>query len=337
VDYISSRDRFNEETGAWERYVAAPIDSRIADIVTERLRGYGDTTIFGMGDNAEEYAAIIPIEMISPAMMEIIDHSFPERQQEYVLTAAKLTIDPENYTRLAELTGVPEGSNILLNHFAVNNRGNVEIIEPLIFSGQDLQFRHLNGAIRNISIHGVLTADQLPPELYPVNPAASVAASIIVSYGNMRGYTWLAAPSSIGSFMEYAGLVMAEFFPCEAEDTYMGLGFTTRVFKADDFARLMNMGIVIASVFIYSFTALLENIMCSSKSLFIGLPTAIGLTYLMHLPIRSMFPVTYQVSWAAIALCAAGVFAITWLTMRVAVSRLHKENIVENIRAEFGR
>ena len=78
----------------------------------------------------------------------------------------------------------------------------------------------------------------------------------------------------------------------------------------------------------------LESIMCSAKSLLWGLPIAILLTYLIHQPISSMLPVTYQLPWLAIIQCVAGVFAITWVIMRFSVSRLHNENIVESIRAE---
>jgi len=141
----------------------------------------------------------------------------------------------------------------------------------------------------------------------------------------------------------------------------------------------MNLGITIASIFVYSFIVILtligltsvististnvrmrsrefavlqsvgmtygglkhmlnlESIMCSAKSLLWGLPIAISLTYLIHLPISSTFPITYQLPWLAIIQCVAGVFAITWVTMRFSVSRLRNENIVESIRSETGK
>ncbi|MCL1996050.1 MAG: ABC transporter permease [Defluviitaleaceae bacterium] len=267
VDYISARFLINEE-GFWEPTVVAPIHSGVADIVTERLRAYDNTRIFGRGDDRESYSVVIPAEFLTAPMMEVvtamewrpITAGVPGQRQEYLLSAAITTIDPYNHKILRELAGVPEGSNILLNHFAINDRGRVVVFEPLYtFEGQYLQFLEWNyrGDVHNIPIHGVLVADQLPPELYPVNPVASVVANIIVPYGYMRVYNWLATPNDIDSFMAYANSVMAEMFPREDEDTYMGLGFTTRVFLADDFIRLMNLGISVGAVFVYSFVGLL--------------------------------------------------------------------------------
>jgi len=379
VDYISARRTFNEETETWENRVVAPIDSKIADMVTERLRKYNNTHIFGIGFNAESYFAVVPREMITPDMMEIVEKSFPQRQQKYELSAEIITIDPKNYALLSKLAGVDLGSNILLNHYVINDRGNLVLFEPLIFKNQDLQLVYVDGNIRNIQIHGVLIAEDLPPELFPVNPAASVAVSIIVPYGDMRGYTWFANPTDINSFMNHADFVMNEMFPTSDEDTYMSLGFATRVFETTDFIRIMNIGVIMAAVFIHSFIVLLtligltsvististnvrvrshefavlqsvgmtydglkymlnlESIMCSAKSIIIGLPVAILLTYLIHLPIRSIFPIPYQIPWIAIIQCILGVFAITLITMRFAISQLRKENIIESIRSESSK
>lgn len=376
IDYISARVMFNEETETWEHHVVAPINSKVADIVTERLRGYNNTPIFGMGGNAESYSVIVPRDMITPYMIEIVDRFSPQVQQEYELLAEIVVLDPENYALISELAGVPLGSNILLNHYVINDRGNLVLFEPLIFRNEELQLVHTNGTIRNVQIHGALIAEDLPPELFPSNPSASVPVTIIVPYGYMRGYTWFATPSDVDSFMAYANIVMSEIFPQDDEDSYMGLGFTTRVFETDDFIRVMNVGIVMVTVFMYSFTALLtligltsvistisanvymrshefavlqsvgmtysglkhmlnlESIMCSLKSIVFGLPIAVLLTYLIHLPIRSAFPISYQMPWLAIIQCIIGVFAITWVTMRFAISQLRKGNIVESIRSE---
>ena len=78
----------------------------------------------------------------------------------------------------------------------------------------------------------------------------------------------------------------------------------------------------------------LESIMCSGKSLIIGLPIAIVLTYLINLPIRSVFPVPYQLPWLAAIWCIAVVFGITWITMRYSASQLQRRNVIETIRLE---
>jgi putative ABC transport system permease protein len=140
--------------------------------------------------------------------------------------------------------------------------------------------------------------------------------------------------------------------------------------------KIMNISIVFAEVFLYSFVVLLtligltnvistmstnvrmrskefavlqsvgmtysglrrmlnlESIMCSGKSLIIGLPIAIVLTYLINLPIRSVFPVPYQLPWLAAIWCIAVVFGITWITMRYSASQLQRRNVIETIRLE---
>jgi putative ABC transport system permease protein len=79
-----------------------------------------------------------------------------------------------------------------------------------------------------------------------------------------------------------------------------------------------------------------ESVICTAKSLTIGLPVAIALTYLINLPIRSAFPIPYRFPWLAAAECILAIFAITWTTMRFAAKRAQDDNIVETIRAEEG-
>lgn len=192
----------------------------------------------------------------------------------------------------------------------------------------------------------------------------------------MRGYTWYADPADIDGFMDYANDLMVKMFPRVQESAYMEIGFTTRVYKIQDYMKVMNIAIVLVMVFVYSFVILLtligltnvistmstnvhmrsrefavlqsagmthggikrmlnlESIMCSAKSLIIGVPLAIALTYLINIPVRSMFPVPYQVPWLAATGCVAVVFAITWFTIRYSASRLREKNIVETIRLE---
>ena len=211
-------------------------------------------------------------------------------------------------------------------------------------------------------------------DLSTLSYAANFGRGLVVPYGYMRGYSWLATPNNIESFMEYARFVMEDMFPGFDDGLYMEQGYSIRIFETHDFIKIMNLGISMAAIFIYSFTALLtligltsvististnirmrsrefailqsvgmtysglkhmlnlESIMCSAKSIFFGLPIAIVLTYLIHVPIRSIFPVTYQLPWIAIILCIFGIFAITGLTMRFSVSRLRNENIIESIR-----
>ncbi len=78
----------------------------------------------------------------------------------------------------------------------------------------------------------------------------------------------------------------------------------------------------------------LESIMCSTKSLIIGLPLALVLTYLINKPIRTMFPVPYQFPWFTVICCIVVVFIITWSTMWYSSKQLYKKNVIETIRLE---
>ena len=196
---------------------------------------------------------------------------------------------------------------------------------------------------------------------------------LIIPRGEMRSYIWLAAPADINGFIDHANAVMDELYPDVSGAAYMELGFTTRVYKMQDYMKVMNIAVVFAQVFIYCFVALLmligltnvistisanvrlrsrefavlqsvgmtrdgiyrmlnlESLICSAKALVIGLPLAVALTYLINLAVRSMLPVPYQLPWFSAVLCTAGVFAITWVTMRCSLARMQKGNIVEAI------
>lgn len=375
VDYTSTRDSFiNEDTGRKETLISVPIDSKDADIVTERLREYEATNIFGVGDDMETYDAIIPREVVSHQMMEAYFYpQYPEEQKTYEVSAEILTMDKENYAILCKRVGVPIGSNILLNHYSYNDNGKMVAFPPFLFEGQDLKLIKGNGSIHEIPIHGTLTQGEIPNEILPFN---THVVRVIVPEGEMRGYIWYADSADTEGFMNYANMIMEEIFPRDHESSYMELGFTTRVYKIRDYMKVMNIAIVLATVFVYSFSALLtligltnvististnvhirtrefavlqsvgmtqdglrrmlklESIMCSGKSLMIGLPLAILLTYLINMPIRSMFPVPYQLPLAAIGLCIILIFTITWVIMRHSIVRLRGKNIIETIRLE---
>lgn len=375
VDYTSTRDSsINVDTGRKETIIAAPIDSKEADIVTERLREYEDTAIFGVGDDMETYDAIIPREIISSQMMEAyFNPGYPEEQETYDVSAEILTMDKENYAILCERAGVPIGSNILLNHYSYNDNGKMVAFPPFLFEGQNIMLIKGDASTHEIPIHGILTQEDIPNEILPFN---THIVRVLVPEGEMRGYIWYAEPADTEGFMDYANMIMGEMFPRDHELSYMELGFTTRVYKIKDYMKVMNIAIVLASVFVYSFAALLtligltnvististnvhmrtrefavlqsvgmtqdglrrmlrlESIICSAKSLMIGLPLAILLTYLINMPIRSAFPVPYRLPWLAIGLCISIIFSITWIIMQYSTARLRGKNIIETIRLE---
>lgn len=394
VDYLSIRDEsITDITGMELTRIAVPITSETANQVTEKLREYSDTSIFGYGSNMETYVSMIPAEMITPAMKEVISDKFaeeyPTEQSVYKLPTEIITIDPENYALLCKKAGVPLDSNILLNHYSYNNNGYETILSPFLHEKGELQFMQADGTVHKTPFHGMLEAEEVPGELIYLDPSV---VRVIVPNGEMRGYNWMAETGDIDGFIAYANKIMDETFPRDQEayyvsfyensemnsyvSSYARFGFSTRVFESNDYMKVMNMSIVIASVVAWSFTIMLiliglisvittilmnvrkrsrefavlqsigmtyegvkrmldlESILCSVKSLTIGVPAAIALTYFINIPIRAIYPVPYRLPWLALVWCIIGISVITWLTMRYSASRLRSRSLVETIRSE---
>lgn len=374
-DYVSMRTRqINKFTGREESVTALPIHSKTGNTVTEKLREFENTRTFGQGVDYETYAAAIPGTQITEPMLDVLD--FPKEQQTYELSVEIITLDEENYEALCRQTGVPPGSNILLNHYIHNDNGHAVDIVPFQLEGQTLTLIKADGSIHEFPVHGVLTREEIPKELFYPN---TNLVRLIVPEAEVRGYSWRSDPEDVEGFISYANTVLDELFPNNENASYMEAGFNTRVYKINDYGKVMNMAIVVALIFMYSFVVLLmfigltnvistmtanvmmrtrefavlqsvgmtpeglirmlnlESILCSAKALIFGIPIAILFTYLINLPIKALFPIPYELPWGAMLLCVWAVFLITLATTRCAVKRLHSKNIIEAIRSESGR
>jgi putative ABC transport system permease protein len=80
----------------------------------------------------------------------------------------------------------------------------------------------------------------------------------------------------------------------------------------------------------------LESILCSVKSLVIGLPIGVTASYLIYHSIMASTDFPFEFPWIPIFQCIIAVFFITWIIMRYSASRLRGGNIVEAIRLESG-
>ena len=253
VDYVSVREyAVNENTGKEEPVILNPISSETGEAITRRLREYGDTAVIGLGDEMETYRALVPREMISQQMLAVSFDGI--EQQVYETSAEIITVDSENYAKLCEKAGVPIGSNILLNYYDYNDNGKMVPIVPFDGKTQGLRYQKADGSLTDMPIHGVLAKTDLPGEFF--GPGTNVVR-VIVPQGETRGYTWYSAPADIDGYMAYANEIMRESFSRDPDSRYMESGFTTRVFKTQDYMRVMNIAIVLISVFVYCFVALL--------------------------------------------------------------------------------
>jgi putative ABC transport system permease protein len=80
----------------------------------------------------------------------------------------------------------------------------------------------------------------------------------------------------------------------------------------------------------------LESLLYGLKSLVIGVPLGLVLSYAMYRRITHDVSFVFAPPWLAILLCAAGVFAITLITMRYAAKRVRGNSLVEVIRSNAG-
>lgn len=252
-DYASVRtSHINEVTGRKESVIAVPIHSKTGNAVTERLRAFEGTKTFGSGVDYETYVAAIPHEQISGQMLDVLD--YPEEQQSYELSVEIITVDDKNYAALCEQAGVSIGANILLNHYTHNDNGHAVGIAPFLLEGQTLQLIKADGSIHETPVQGILTQDEIPKELFYPN---TNMIRLIVAEAETRGYAWHSDPADVEGFMNYANVVLDEMFPNDEDAAYMEAGFNARVYKTNDYMRVMNMAIVVALIFMYSFVVLL--------------------------------------------------------------------------------
>ena len=76
----------------------------------------------------------------------------------------------------------------------------------------------------------------------------------------------------------------------------------------------------------------MESVFSALKALMFGIPGGILASLLLHQMIGHSAEFAYQLPWIPIGISIIAVFAITWLTMRYAATRLKDQNIIETIR-----
>lgn len=101
-----------------------------------------------------------------------------------------------------------------------------------------------------MKIDGVLTTEKIPEDLFYLNMNT---VRIVVPEATVRGYSWYSSPDDIEACIAYAEGILDKYFPTDGADEYMEYGYSTRVYRVDDYAKVMNIAIIIACVFLYSF------------------------------------------------------------------------------------
>lgn len=250
-EYTSAYERdINKVTGREETNYLHPIDSKYGDRVTQKLQEFNNISIFGIGNDWDTYSTVIPKQLISVQMQEALE----SEEEEDELEVEIITLDQENYEKLCEKASVPLGSTILLNHYSYNDFGHEVNLEPFSKTITAVNLIKADGTTLEMPIQGILTQEEIPAELvYPnTNPVRLVVPQAIV-----RSYAWYCAPTDVNSFIEYSNKVLDAIFPSNTDSSYMEEGFNTRVFKINDYMKVMNIAIALVAVFMYSFVVLL--------------------------------------------------------------------------------
>ncbi|MCL2704131.1 MAG: FtsX-like permease family protein [Defluviitaleaceae bacterium] len=352
----------------WElierKYVA--VNSVLAGEITEKMREFPDTDVFGAGADYHSYRALVPIEMLNSRTREILDPPLGPDNREHIIFASLIVLDAENYDALCRLAGVPRGSNILVNQFTLYHDEGRQILAPLIFSNQTLRMKnYYYGDEFDITLHGVLSIGEIPKEILWVSNSM---VNIIVPALDALSYVWFANSSDAAGFTEYAGAVLRDMFTFdESLGDLSVFNIQEQMDMTRDIGRLI-------MVFIYGFIAMLtligltnvistisanvrsrsrefavlrsagmtpeglsrmlnlESILCSLKSLVIGLPLGVAGSYAVYRYLAVPVELGFPMPWLPIIQYSLGVLIVTWVTMRYSASRIQGKNIIETIR-----
>lgn len=255
VDYTSNYDkRINPDTGRREVKFTNPIDADTANKITEQLKAYTDKDFLCYGNDYDTYFAMVPKELLSGDMEKALSYEKVELQDVNEFSVEILSVGQELYEELCERAGAKKGANILLNTYTYNYRGTEKRIVPWTDHIKSLNLELADGTPVEMKIGGELATEEIPEDLLFPNMNT---VRLVVPNATVRGYSWFSSPDDIEDYMAYAEKVLDQYFPTGEDDEYMECGYSTRVYRVDDYEKVMNIAIMIACVFLYSFVIML--------------------------------------------------------------------------------
>lgn len=255
AEYVCTYEQTeNPKTGREQTTYTHPIKVNTAQEISEKLKQYDETEFFGFGQDYKTYLVTLKKEALTPEMLQAQDD---ETKSTYTFPVEQIVLDQQNYEILCKTAGVEPGATILLNAYSYNCHGNQKNVKAFSETLHTLQLEKADGRKENIHIDAKLDYEQIPEELvYPnTNPVR-----LVVPNAEVRVFSWMSSPSNQKGYMKYANQVLEEYFPGGASDSYEEFGFRTRVYNSDDYGKVMNIAIMLAAVFLYSFVLLLAVI-----------------------------------------------------------------------------
>lgn len=104
---------------------------------------------------------------------------------------------------------------------------------------------------------------------------------------------------------------------------------TNMMLRSKEFAMLKSIGMTRKE---FNSMIRLESIFYGLKSLIIGLPIGLGLSYLLYKSFNVSMEMQYSIPWIPIGISVLFVFIIVFITMKYSLNKINKQNIVETIR-----
>ena len=333
-----------------------------ANEATERLAQFPHVSLIGIGSNNNYNTPATDIALCPQLQAHMRAQGWrPQDGDRQHITL--IHVDPLIHAMLAEQAGVPEGSNILINHMRQWDDLNDRWLDfvPLTFVGQTLALTHRdNGHTREVELHGQLLQNQVPHELLQGN------ISVIVPELEMNNYVWHMDTEDPEGFLLHAEEVLHELFP------HASLGLSNIQRERDSLRNIVRLVLT----FTYGFIALLtligltnvistiatnvrtragefavlqsigmtrggvrrmlhlESLLCCAKALIIGLPLGLIGSLFIYQALGATAQFGYTLPWGPIWQCALGVLVIGFIAMRYAAAQLKGRSIIETIRTK---
>lgn len=104
---------------------------------------------------------------------------------------------------------------------------------------------------------------------------------------------------------------------------------TNMMLRSKEFAMLKSIGMTRKE---FNSMIRLESIFYGLKSLIIGLPIGLGLSYLLYKSFNVSMEMQYSIPWIPIGISVLFVFIIVFITMKYSLNKINEQNIIETIR-----
>ena len=367
-EYSSSQMVILDEDGYMIDVDYSPITPEVAEVVIARLREFPDTTVIGVGTRNSSWRVTggnVPTSLLSQDMYNFIGFDASEEQTHMMFTL--VTVDQATYLELARHAGVPAGSNILVNYHRVHIDGRWVEFMPFDFAEKTVTVMGFDYEIE-VPLHGELRGDQIPMEIMH---ATRGRKAVIVPEMDAKSYFWFAQTNDHRGMTIHTHETMDTLIP-SALDLHVNQG--VRNFTAEENQERMIVRLVMVFVYgfvgmltliavtnvistIYTnvrsrareFAVLqsvgmtqgglsrmlnLESIICSFKSLVVGIPLGVGAAFYIYRSMIHAVEFRFEFPLLGIIQVVLAVFIIAWITTRYSAARLKGKNIVETIRTE---